>query len=124
MAVRKHVDFSYSEEQEISPLTMGVAEAEVDDEPEMDDDPSADNELSPPPKKKAYNLKTESYEFMGPPGTCFMTLMLPVVVLSLYVFCNKYQCALAKPYRLPEWKELWHPLAYLLVLALPPWEVY
>ena len=114
-AVRKRVDFSYTEKQEVGPLTV----AEAEDESYREGDPmSADDAdyLSPPPKK-AYNLKTETYEFMGPVGTFFMTLMLPTVVFSLYALCNKYQCALAKPYRLPEWQQLWHPLAYLLVLG-------
>lgn len=70
-----------------------------------------------PTKKNVYNTKTISYEFMGPVGTLFMTFLLPSVVLFLYVFCNKWQCALSMPYKLPGWYKLWNPHAYSLVLG-------
>ncbi len=72
---------------------------------------------TPPNDKKSYNLRTKNYEFMGPPGTLLMTFFLPLVVLTLYLCCNKWQCAVAIPQRLPDWTMLWHPHAYMIVVG-------
>ena len=69
-------------------------------------------------RNKTPTSKTASYEFMGPVGTFFMTLGLPMVVLALYIFCNPDQCSLSIPSSFPNlWKDFWHPHAYSMFIA-------
>lgn len=64
------------------------------------------------------NPKTRHYEFLGPIGTFFMTLGLPVTVVSLYVFCNSTSCTVLQfPTKFPTNEEYWHPLALLILAA-------
>ena len=62
---------------------------------------------------KLLNPRTTHYEFLGPLGTTFMTIGLPVTVIGLYTFCNKAGCDLV-PGQIPPWSEFWHPLAFLI----------
>lgn len=61
-------------------------------------------------------MKTTSFEFMGPVGTFFMTLGLPIVVFGLYAFCNAENCGLQPPESYPCKTAFWHPHAYLIIL--------
>ena len=59
-------------------------------------------------------VKTNTYEFMGPIGTLLMTLGLPLVVFSLYAFCNAQHCSVQPPEHFPCFRNLWSPHAYTI----------
>lgn len=59
-------------------------------------------------------VKTNTYEFMGPMGTFFMTLGVPLVVFGLYAFCNADNCSIQPPSSFPCYKNLWNPHAYAI----------
>lgn len=54
---------------------------------------------------------------MGPIGTFFMTLGLPIAVLSLYTICTANSCSFTIPSNLPDIKEFLHPLAFLIFIG-------
>ena len=58
------------------------------------------------------NPKTTEYEFLGPIGTLFMSISLPITVLGLYVLCSPEDCSLRLYPTLPSLQELWHPVAF------------
>ena len=63
------------------------------------------------------NPRTKHYEFMGPVGTLFMMAGLPGMVVALYVFCNGTSCSLSEWPSPPTLAQLWHPLAFPVVVA-------
>ena len=63
------------------------------------------------------NPQTVKYEFMGPVGTLFMTLGLPAVIISLFVFCSATECTPKLPNALPSVDQFFHPLAFLVFIG-------
>lgn len=61
--------------------------------------------------------KDQTFEFMGPIGTFFLTFSLPIGVLALFVVCNKNQCSVVAMPRFPPLSELWNNTSFLIFVG-------